>query len=146
MPAVRIELGDGDYGLVYQEMRHKTDRLMQANLRKYFKPLGKPFLLSELTPETKLTGDYEIDAMRFDQAEQDHILLINQLSELRLEGQSYKHPPEMAQNMGQVYLTDDTFDLLSKRKYETLLAEVNKLYGLLPLPEKPPATSPGATG
>jgi hypothetical protein len=115
---VRIEL-DGDYALLWPEMRHKTTAALQRNLRKYMKPRGKPILLSELTPETNLINDYEIDTASFDQHEQNDIKILNQVTEW---------------SFGPV--TQDVLDNLPTRQYDRLIAEVDKLYAEPPLPTK----------
>jgi len=115
-----IEL-DGDWVALWPEMRHKTTAALQRNLRKYYKPKNKPVLLSELTPETNLQEitDFEIDMSRFDQHEQNEILLLNQVVE-------WSFGPVTAEVLGNI----------STLKYDGLMAEVEKLYAETPLPAK----------
>jgi hypothetical protein len=118
MDTVRIELG-ADWARVWPYMRHKTMSLLQKDIRRYLKPRGKPVLLSELTPDT-MVNDYEVDTANFDQHTQNDIKLLNQVVE-------WSFGP----------MTQATLDDMPAAKYDTLVAEVDKLYAAAPLTGRP---------
>jgi hypothetical protein len=98
------------------------------------KPKGKPLLLSEITPETKLINDFEIDTTSFDQQEQNDITLLNQLVQLSLGGQGYGMPPLSP-------ITQDLLDGMFTSKYDLLVKECDQLYKPVPLPLKTASVS-----
>ncbi len=113
---ITVDLGEGDWATIWPEFRHKTFSALQKNLRRYLKPKGKPKLLSELTAETVL-DDFELDTVSFDREEANDIKLLNQVLEL---------------SWGPV--TQAALDNMPKRKYDLLIAEVEKICDL-PLAE-----------
>ena len=117
-PHERIDLGGGDYAVMAKDLKHKTSRLVQSVQRKYIKPAASKVLLSELKPGQGLYNDAELDLSAYDPTEANHIMILNQVLEWSLGP-----------------ITEDTLENISQKKYELLVAEVDRLYGS-PLPAK----------
>ncbi len=78
-PTVRLELGDGDYAIFLEYLRHDTSREVQKVLRKFATP--RKILVSELKPGSKLVDDIEMDLSGFDPCETQHVFMLGQITE-----------------------------------------------------------------
>lgn len=124
LETVKIELGGGDYAVVYKEVLRRTARLHEAELRKYMTPLemiGKDgkVKMSELEKmETLPTVDYMVDMTNVDNDAINEIFIVNQVVEWTIDGP----------------VDHDTIDSkLTREQYKVLVKEMDGLYRPVPL-------------
>jgi hypothetical protein len=110
METVRIEL-EGDYAVVFKEMKHKTTRALQQLIRESI-PAEK---FAEIQGESDLEKRKTL-LMKVQVDGDDIVTLMNQVE---------------SWSFGEV--TPSVIDEMPERKYQLLVAEVNKLYSQTPL-------------
>lgn len=115
MNKVRIDLDGGDYALVFEEMIHRTQRLIkEANSRalgmEKFRELQKALNNAKNPEEAKQIIEQAFAGIDND-SETEEIILLNQITEW---------------SFGTV--DKQTLEELPVTKYDKLLAEVNRLY------------------
>lgn len=115
---IRIELGDGDYAIVYPEMIHRTSRLLQKNILNTLGADGYQKLQADLKAAPDYNAQKAIIAKVAVEGEQN-IILLNQVSEW---------------SFGAV--TEQVLDTMPSRKFDLLATEVEKLYSQPPLAGK----------
>ncbi len=118
---VTVDLGEGDSAVLYKELRHGTSRKVQEIYRPY---LTKPEVVEALktgTDEEKLKKLYDIVAPTADITGAADILILGQVKEWTVGGQSLP-------------VTQESLDNLPERKRDKLAKEANTLYGDVPLP------------
>jgi len=114
----RIELGDGDYVVVYNEMIHKTTRALNQLLRKSLGETGYQSLDEQL--RNAVNEQDKRDILRKVPIEgEDEIILLNQVTEW---------------SFGAV--SQESLDNIPSVKYQRLTQEVDKLYSSIPLAVK----------
>ena len=118
METVKLELGDGDYAVVFKEMKHKTSKAIQDLLRRSVTPDKWLDLQSQLQKEADIEKRKAI--LRPIQVDGDDVITILNQTE--------------SWSFGAV--TEDTIDNMTETKYQLLLSEVNKLYSQAPLAPK----------
>jgi hypothetical protein len=115
MDTVKLDLGDGDYAVLFKEIKHKTSKALQRLLRDSITPQEFAQLQLELrkakdNEEIKeILGRREIDG-------DDVVTLVNQ-----------------AESWSFGTISKETIDNMPETKYQLLLTEVNKLYSQVPL-------------
>ena len=114
METIRIEL-EGDYAVVFKEMKHKTSSALQKLLR------------SSITQEkfTELQGQL-LKAKDNDERR-------NILSQIPVEGDDVITILNQVESWSFGAVSQATIDDMSEVKYQLLLTEVNKLYSQVPL-------------
>lgn len=123
LQTTRIDLGDGDFAVIYNKVLRVTARLHEAELRKHMTPVLKDggslkVLASELealADAPKL--DYLIDLAAIDDNAVNEIYIFNQVAEW---------------SFGSVDLP--TLEMkVTREQYKTLVREMDRLYKPLPL-------------
>ncbi len=116
METVKIDLGDGDYALVYKAYKHKTAAAINE------------LLLAALTP----------DMLKALQAEPDIAKRTAILKPLNIKGEDtttlVNQTASLYFDKAEQLISPQSFGELSETKYQLLLSEVNKLYSPTPLP------------
>lgn len=136
---MRIDLGDLAYAFVWRKMKHKTNRLIGQATAKFLKVRGGMQTLSvsegkdgaiEAKPkdakegEAKPLAEIDVDLDHADFSEANDVMILNQVQSWSF-GMDKDNPKGI---IDQQHLDD-----MDEDKYTTLLKEVNKLYGKLPL-------------
>ena len=115
MQIVRIELGDGDYAELYNEITHKTSKCLQRLIRTSLGDNGTLELQAKLSnaPDMQAKRDILKDISL---EGEDEIIILNQT---------------VKWSFGEV--NQSALDVMSDIKYQMLKAEVDKLYSQPPL-------------
>jgi hypothetical protein len=115
METVKIDMGDGDFAIVFKEMKHKTSNALQNLLRNAMSPADFIKLQAELQKES----DVEKRKAR--------------LSQIPVEGDDVVTILNQVESWSFGEVTQTVIDNMPEAKYQILLAEVNKLYSQRPL-------------
>ena len=119
MQVVRIELGDGDYAELYNEITHKTSKNLQRLIRTSLGDAGTLELQAKLSKAPDMQA--KRDVLKDVQLEgEDEIIFLNQT---------------VKWSFGEV--NQSVLDSIPEIKYQMLKAEVDKLYSQPPLVVKP---------
>jgi hypothetical protein len=133
MQTVKVELGGGDYAVLLKEIRHKTTKFVREVVMKYQKPPEKPLTAAEVIATPELLKK-EIDFSKVDMSEIQELTILNQLTELSLDGVIYIQPENAKPFEPTKLISQRVMNDMSTSKYDLLSAEVDKLYGGNPLP------------
>lgn len=120
LETIRIDLGGGDYAVVYKDVLRRTARLHQAELRKYMTPLNKlgKVKMSDIEKlDTLPSVDYEIDMDSIDNDAINELFIVNQVAEWSLGDISR----ETIENG------------MTREQYNKLVQEMDGLYKPVPL-------------
>jgi hypothetical protein len=115
MGTVKLDLGDGDYAVLFSETKHKTTRALQKLVRD---TLG----LQKYT---------ELQSQLFNAKTNEEKRII--LSQLPVDGDDIVTLLNQVESWSFGEVSQATIDNMPETKYQLLLTEVNKLYSFVPL-------------
>jgi hypothetical protein len=115
METVKIDLGDGDYAVVFKEMKHKTSNALQNLLRQTIGEQGFAELRIQLQKEPDIEKRKAI------------------LSQIPVEGDDIVTILNQTESWSFGEVIQTVIDDMPESKYQILLSEVNRLYSQIPL-------------